>query len=186
MTPPSSGGSILPAAPLALREVIGDFEVLGRLGQGGMGAVYRARQVSLDRMVALKVLPAQFIEDAASVARFQREARVAASLSHANLVRVYASGEADGCHFIAMELIEGEDLGRRLKRDGALPATESLRISLAVAEGLQYGWQSAHLIHRDIKPANIFLAEDGAVKLGDLGLANRCSATPPASPRAAP
>ena len=78
MTPPSGGGSILPAAPLALREVIGDFEVLGRLGQGGMGAVYRARQVSLDRMVALKVLPGQFIEDLASVARFQREGRVAA------------------------------------------------------------------------------------------------------------
>jgi hypothetical protein len=171
MTPPTGGASILPTSPAPLREVIGDFEVLGKLGAGGMGAVYRARQISLGRMVALKVLPAQFIEDADSVARFQREARVAASLSHAHLVKVYAAGEAEGCHYIAMELIEGEDLGQRIKRDGRLPAPEALRIIADVARGLQYGWQSAHLVHRDIKPGNIFLAADGVVKLGDLGLA---------------
>ena len=171
MTPPTGGGSILPQAPGTLREVIGDFEVLEKLGAGGMGAVYRARQRSLARVVALKVLPAHLIEDAESVARFQREARVAASLSHPNLVRVYAAGEADGVHFIAMELIEGEDLGRRLKREGRLFAGEALRITREVARGLEHAWRSAQLIHRDIKPANIFLAASGAVKLGDLGLA---------------
>lgn len=171
MTPPTGGGSILPQSSAPLREVIGDFEILGKLGAGGMGAVYRARQVSLGRRVALKILPHQFMEDADSVARFQREARVAASLSHANLVKVYSAGEADGCHFIAMELIEGEDLGQRIKHDGKLPPPEALRIIADVARGLQFGWQSAHLVHRDIKPGNIFLATDGAVKLGDLGLA---------------
>jgi serine/threonine protein kinase len=171
MTPPTGGSAIQRASDAPLREVIGDFEVQTKLGAGGMGAVYRARQVSLGRMVALKVLPAHMIEDAESVSRFQREARVAASLSHANLVRVFSAGEADGVHYIAMELIEGEDLGRRLKRDGRLPASEALRICAEVARGLEHAWRSAHLIHRDIKPANIFLAADGAVKVGDLGLA---------------
>ena len=145
--------------------------MLGKLGAGGMGAVYRARQVSLGRMVALKVLPAQFMEDAESVARFQREARVAASLNHGNLVKVYAAGEAEGSHYIAMELIEGEDLGGRLKREGRLAAPEALRICVEVARGLEHGWQRAQLVHRDIKPGNIFLAAGGVVKVGDLGLA---------------
>lgn len=149
---------------------IGDFEVIDKLGQGDMGAVYRARQVSLGRMVALKILPAQFEEDEEFVSRFQREARLAASLNHPNLVRVYASGLADGSHFIAMELVEGETLSRRVRR-GALPMEEAVRICLEVARALQCGWQSAQLIHRDIKPSNIYLSHSGAVKLGDLGLA---------------
>jgi serine/threonine protein kinase len=171
MTPPTGGASILPGAPAPVSEMIGDFEVLGKLGAGGMGAVYRARQISLGRMVALKVLPPHMIQDAESVSRFQREARVAASLSHAHLVRVFAAGEAGGVHYIAMELIEGEDLGRRLKREGRLPAPEALRIAAETARGLDYAWRSAQLIHRDIKPANIFLTSAGAVKVGDLGLA---------------
>ena len=127
--------------------------------------------VSLERQVALKILPAHMIHDEESVARFRREARVAASIGHANLVRIYGAGEAGGVHYIAMELINGEDLGRRLKRGGKLPAPEALRITAEVARGLEFGWQQAQLIHRDIKPANIFLAADGAVKVGDLGLA---------------
>ena len=151
-------------------EVIGDFEVLSKLGQGGMGSVYRARQVSLDRQVALKILPSNFEADADYVARFQREARVAANLKHPNLVRVYTSGVANGSHFIAMELIEGETLSDWIKR-GALPPLEALRIVLDVARALECGWRTAQLIHRDIKPGNIFLSKDGDVKLGDLGLA---------------
>ena len=125
MTPPTGRGPILPQAAPG-REVIGDFEVLGKLGAGGMGAVYRARQVSLGRMVALKVLPAQFMEDAESVARFQREARVAAGLNHGNLVKVYAAGEAEGSHYIAMELIEG----------GAAPGLRDLHTLAARGHGL--------------------------------------------------
>src|SRR5688572_2777819 len=105
-----SDRTILPKTSGESAEVIGDYEIIGKLGQGGMGAVYRARQRSLDRQVALKILPAALEADAEFVGRFQREARVAASLSHANLVKVYASGAADGCHYIAMELVEGETL----------------------------------------------------------------------------
>jgi serine/threonine protein kinase len=151
-------------------ESIGGFEVIDKLGQGGMGAVYRARQVSLGRLVALKVLPQQFEVDEEFVARFQREAKVAASLNHPNLVRVYSSGEADGCHYIAMELVEGENLRQRFKR-GGMTSAEALRICTEVARGLECGWERAHLIHRDIKPSNIYLSHGGEVKLGDLGLA---------------
>src|SRR5687768_3511918 len=125
-------------------EVIGDFEIIGKLGQGGMGAVYRARQRSLDRQVALKILPATLEADAEFVSRFQREARVAASLSHANLVCVYASGQAAGCHYIAMELVEGETLGQWLRRS-ALPSVEALRITHDVVLALECGWRSAQL-----------------------------------------
>lgn len=166
---PSSGSIRSTAQPLY--EQIGDFEVLDKLGQGGMGAVYRARQLSLDRLVALKILPSQFEEDETYVTRFQREATVAASLNHPNLVRVFASGEADGCHYIAMELVEGENLRQYLRRTGPLAPGEALRICLGVARGLQHGWQKAQLIHRDIKPSNIYLAANGEAKLGDLGLA---------------
>jgi serine/threonine protein kinase len=163
-------GSVRVSAPAPV-ERIGDFEIHGKLGQGGMGAVYRARQVSLDRMVALKILPSQFEDDHSYVTRFQREASVAASLNHPNLVRVYTSGHADGCHFIAMELVEGENVRQHLKRTGPLPPLGALRICLDVARGLQCGWQKAQLIHRDIKPSNIYLSMGGEVKLGDLGLA---------------
>jgi len=162
--------AILPDAQQRPLDVIGDFEVLGKLGQGGMGTVYRARQVSLDRQVALKILPSALEVDPEYVTRFQREARVAASLSHANLVKVYSSGLADGCHYIAMELIEGETLAQWVKR-GVLPPLEALRIILDVVRALECGWRTAQLIHRDIKPGNIFLSVEGDVKLGDLGLA---------------
>ncbi len=160
----------LPPATAHMAESIGDFEIIDKLGQGGMGAVYRARQASLGRIVALKVLPSQFQEDEEFVARFQREAKVAASLNHPNLVRVFTSGQAAGCHYIAMELVEGENLHQRLKR-GPLSAPEALRICGDVARGLQCGWDRGQIVHRDIKPSNIYLDANGAVKLGDLGLA---------------
>jgi serine/threonine protein kinase len=162
---------VIEKAPAAsILATIGEYEVIDKLGEGGMGAVYRARQTSLDRIVALKVLPEQAQLDPDSVSRFEREARVAARLTHPNLVRVYASGTADGTHFIAMELVEGENLHQRLKR-GAMPIPEALRICADVARALQCGWDTAQLIHRDIKPSNIYLAHDGMVKLGDLGIA---------------
>ncbi len=172
-TPRTPGGTLLPGAGASGVEVIGDFEIISKLGQGGMGAVYRARQRSLDRVVALKILPGQM---AADVLRFQREARLAASVVHPNLVRIYTSGEAAGIHYIAMELVEGDTLSDRLKLAqqmglGGLPPAEALRITLAVARALECGWLTCQLIHRDIKPGNIFLTAQGDVKLGDLGLA---------------
>jgi serine/threonine protein kinase len=177
LCPKCSGAGGLFAAAMAaspadseVRETFGDFEIVDELGQGGMGTVYRARQISLGRMVALKVLASQFENDPDFIARFQREAKVAASLRHANLVCVYAAGEADGSHYIAMELIDGENLSQRLKQ-GRLSIPETLRICADVARGLQYGWEQAGLIHRDIKPGNVYLSQAGEAKLGDLGLA---------------
>ena len=158
-------------------QTLGDFEILGRLGQGGMGAVYQARQTSLDRIVALKTLQASLAGDPEYIARFRREAKAAAGLNHPNLVQVYAAGENDGLHWFAMEYVEGESAQDRLKRKGRLDPAEAIAIAVHIATALDYGWRKAHLIHRDIKPDNIFLSSDGEVKLGDLGLAKHAGET---------
>jgi serine/threonine protein kinase len=150
---------------------LGEFEILEALGQGGMGAVYKARQLSLKRLVALKTLQPNVADNADYIARFQQEAIAAASLSHPNLVQVYSAGESEGLHWFSMEYVEGESARARLKRDGRIEPREAITIAICVATALQYGWRKAALIHRDIKPDNIFLARSGEVKLGDLGLA---------------
>jgi Leucine-rich repeat (LRR) protein len=153
------------------------YEVLKKLGQGGMGAVYKAHDVNLDRLVALKTLSNDLAQDPEFIARFRREAALAAKLDHPNLIRVFSAGELEGTHYIAMELVEGESARDRLAREGRLSLTEVLAIGVFVAEALDHGWQHAKLIHRDIKPANIFLSNVGQVKLGDLGLAKSASET---------
>ncbi|MEQ1853878.1 MAG: serine/threonine-protein kinase [Chthoniobacteraceae bacterium] len=152
-------------------QILGDFEILGRLGQGGMGAVYKARQVSLDRLVALKTLQGALASDPEFIARFRREAKAAASLNHPNLVQVYAAGESEGLHWFAMEYVEGESAQGRLKRKGCLDSAAAIAIAIHISTALDYAWRKAQIIHRDIKPDNIFLSSDGEVKLGDLGLA---------------
>ena len=136
-----------------------------------MGAVYKARQVSLKRLVALKTLQSSLAEDDEYIARFQQEAVAAAGLMHPNLVQVFSAGENDGLHWFAMEYVEGESAKVRLKRKGRIAPLEAIAIAIHVATALEYGWRKASLIHRDIKPDNIFLSQDGEVKLGDLGLA---------------
>jgi len=156
---------------------LGEYEILERLGQGGMGAVYKARQVTLDRLVALKTLQAAIAADPEYIARFRREAKAAAALIHPNLVQVFSAGETDGLHWFAMEFVEGESAQDRLKRKGRLDPEEAIAIATHVATALDYGWRKAQLIHRDIKPDNIFLSNDGEVKLGDLGLAKSAGET---------
>jgi serine/threonine protein kinase len=156
---------------------LGEFEILERIGQGGMGAVYKARQSSLRRTVALKTLQASLADDVEYIARFEQEAVAAAGLSHPNLVQVYSAGESDGLHWFAMEYVEGESAKARLKRKGRLDPLEAIAIAIHVATALEYGWRKAALIHRDIKPDNIFLSSDGEVKLGDLGLAKSAGQT---------
>jgi serine/threonine protein kinase len=148
---------------------LGDYHVLGLLGRGGMGEVYRARDSRLGREVAVKLLPPELGSRADLVSRFEREARVLASLNHPNIATLYGF-ESDGeRRFLVMELIDGESLERRLDR-GALPRIEALRIFRDVAHGLA----AAHdrgVVHRDLKPSNIAMSSSGAVKVLDFGLA---------------
>ncbi|MCX6897244.1 MAG: SUMF1/EgtB/PvdO family nonheme iron enzyme [Verrucomicrobia bacterium] len=147
------------------------YEILAKLGEGGFGAVYKARQPNLNRLVALKILAPHLAADAEFVARFKREATLAASFNHANLVLVFAAGESDGSHYIAMEFVEGETLRHRIENHGRLEPREAIAIAVYVAQALQYAWNKSRLIHRDIKPDNIYLSQTGEVKVGDLGLA---------------
>jgi formylglycine-generating enzyme required for sulfatase activity len=150
---------------------IGGFRILATIGRGAMGTVFRARQVSLDRDVALKVMADHLVHDPGYVARFYREARSAAKLRHPNIVQAYDFGEHQGTYYFAMELIGGESVGQVLQRSGRLPTLEVVRIAEQVARALEYAWDHARIIHRDIKPDNLLLDADGTVKIADLGLA---------------
>jgi len=153
---------------------LGPYEITAAIGAGGMGEVFRARDTKLDRDVAIKVLPTEMAKDSERLARFEREARLLASLNHSNIAHVYGFEAAtlpDGstAHFLAMELVEGEDLAERLKR-GAIPVDEALALAKQIAEGLEEAHEHG-IIHRDLKPANIKVTSDGKVKVLDFGLA---------------
>jgi serine/threonine-protein kinase len=150
-------------------ELLAHFRILDRLGRGGMGVVYRARDEKLGRIVALKVLPASVAGESERRARFLREARAAAAVNHPNIATVYDLGDAGGRVYLAMELVEGETLRRRLKA-GALPRAEAIRIARAMAEGLAVAHEKG-IVHRDLKPENVMIARDGGVKILDFGLA---------------
>ena len=145
---------------------LGLYEVIEPIGKGGMGEVYRARDTSLGRDVALKVLPELFATDAERLARFEREAQALASLNHPNIAQVFSI--ADG-RAIVMELVEGEDLSQRLSR-GAVPVDEALLVARQIAHALEAAHE-AGIIHRDLKPANVKVRPDGTVKVLDFGLA---------------
>lgn len=157
--------------PLTEGQSFAGYEIVGELGRGGMGSVFLARQSVLGRTVALKVLNPHLASDKEFIDRFRVEAVAAAHLNHPNIVQVFAAGESDGLHFIAMEHVEGETIQQRLRRCGRLPLTEALDVAYHVAAALDHAWQTAWLVHRDVKPDNIFLAQSGTVKLGDFGLA---------------
>jgi len=156
---------------LAPGQTFVDYEIVREIGRGGMGAVYEARQISLRRTVALKILPPHLAGDQQSAARFETEAVAAASLNHPNIVQVFSAGEHDKIRYIVMEFVEGESIQQRLKRLGRLPLTEALDVAYHIAVALDHAWQTTHVIHRDVKPDNIFLSTNGTVKLGDFGLA---------------
>jgi len=152
------------------RRVLGRYKIIERIGGGGMGVVWRANDLVLDRHVALKVLRPEMSEDDDFVWRFRREAKAAASLSHPNIVSIYDVGEDQGLHFIVMELVEGETLRDRLNREGRLEPGEALQIAGQICLGLAHA-HSNRIIHRDIKPQNILLTELGHVKVADFGIA---------------
>jgi serine/threonine protein kinase len=146
---------------------IGLFEVTGSLGAGGMGEVYRARDTRLDREVALKVRPDTFTDDPDRVARFEREAKVLASLNHPNIGGIHGLEESDGVVALVLELIEGPTLADRIAR-GPIPVTDALPIARQIAEALEAAHEQG-VIHRDLKPANV--KANGTVKVLDFGLA---------------
>ena len=150
---------------------IGGFELLQEIGEGGMGTVWKARQVSLDRVVALKLLSPEFSQSTEFISRFRNEARAAALLTHRHIVQVYDAGKADDANYLAMEFIEGKSVHALVEAKDKMSETEALDIVLPVAMALRYAFERAQLIHRDVKPENILIDRDGVVKLCDLGLA---------------
>lgn len=153
------------------------YKILEKIGQGGMGAVYRARQVSLDRDVAIKLLPPQLAKDPSYIKRFEFEARSSAKLNHVNLVSGIAFGKSEnGLYYFIMEYVEGEPLHKRLKRKGCLAPDEVLTIAVQAATALEHAKRYG-LVHRDIKPDNLILQKDKTLKITDLGLAKAARAT---------
>jgi serine/threonine-protein kinase len=142
---------------------------VAKLGEGGMGEVYRARDTKLNRDVAIKVLPESFALDADRVARFTREAQVLASLNHPNIAAIYGIEEQGSTRALVMELVEGEDLSQHIAR-GAIPLAETLPIARQIAEALEAAHEQG-IIHRDLKPANVKVRVDGTVKVLDFGFA---------------
>src|SRR5215470_9821948 len=151
---------------------LGPYEIVGSLGAGGMGEVYRARDGRLNRDVAIKILPQSFAADPDRRARFEREAQTIASLSHPNILAIFDTGVHDGHLFIVTELLEGETLRAQL---GNLPVRKAIDIGVQVARGLTAAHDKG-LVHRDLKPENIFLLADGQVKILDFGLARQSNA----------
>lgn len=145
------------------------YEIVDKLGAGGMGEVYRARDSKLGRDVAIKTLPAAFAADPERLSRFRREARVLASLNHPNIAAIHSLEDDKGTHYLVLELVEGETLADRIAR-GPVPVKEALRICSQVAEALEAAHQKG-ITHRDIKPANIKVTPEGRVKVLDFGLA---------------
>ncbi len=145
------------------------YEILEKIGSGGMGDVYLAEDTKLGRKVALKVLPPEFAENEERRARFVREAKAASAIDHPNVAHIYEIGEADGIHFIAMQFVDGKNLAARVKGD-SLATADIINIGLQVADALD----AAHakgIVHRDIKPANLVLADRDQIKVLDFGVA---------------
>ncbi len=163
--------AIVPEDRFSPNAVINYFVIRDVLGRGGMGTVYLAHQLSLDRPVALKILMEQYSEDSEFIVDFVKEARAAVRLNHPNIVQSYAVGEEDGIFFFAMEYVEGRTLKHMLEEQQWLPMAEAVTITRQIAEALDFAWKNQKLVHRDIKPANIILTARGVAKLADLGLA---------------
>jgi len=150
-------------------ERFGDYELIGEVARGGMGVVYRARQVTLDRIVALKMILAGRLADDDDVQRFRREAEAAARLQHPNIVAIFEIGEIEGQHFFSMEFISGISLSRKLA-DGPVDGRQAANYVRSIARAVHHAHRQG-IIHRDLKPSNILLTADGTPRVSDFGLA---------------
>src|SRR5215831_15434951 len=159
------------------------YRIVGLLGRGGMGEVYRADDLKLTQPVALKFLPDHLLSDGASLERFHREVRVARQVSHRNVCRVYDIGEVDGRPFLSMEFIKGEELSSLLHRIGRLPSDKAIELARQICAGLN----AAHdvgVLHRDLKPANVMIDDDGNARITDFGIAGLAGEIDKEDPRA--
>jgi serine/threonine-protein kinase len=154
--------------PLTAGTYLGIYQVVTQLGVGGMGEVHRARDTRLGRDVAIKVLPDELSSSPERLARFEREARIVASLNHPNIVTLYSIEEAAGTRFLTMELVDGRSLADMVA-PGGLPLPQVLDIALAIADALDAAHRKG-VVHRDLKPANVMVTHDGRVKVLDFGL----------------
>ncbi|OYW12386.1 MAG: serine/threonine protein kinase, partial [Planctomycetales bacterium 12-60-4] len=168
------GSSRAPAEGMPIgpqgRSQLGDFRLIKKLGQGGMGEVFLAHQITLDRQAALKVLAKHLADNQDFVKRFYREARAMAKIDHPQAVRVFAVDEDDGVHYVAMEFIDGKSLQGWLDKLGRFSVGDAVHVTLRCAEALQQA-HAMNMVHRDIKPDNIMLTSRGQVKVADFGLA---------------
>ncbi|HTV39460.1 MAG TPA: protein kinase [Candidatus Sulfotelmatobacter sp.] len=162
-------GRFVPPPVEEIARLFPQFEILGFIGKGGMGAVYKARQTTLDRLVALKVLPPAVASDPGFAERFNREARALARLSHPNIVAVYDFGKAGPLHYLVMEFVDGTNL-RQVEQAGRLSAEQALAIVPQICEALQFAHNEG-IVHRDIKPENLLLDKKGRIKITDFGIA---------------
>src|SRR5580700_1695583 len=156
--------------PILTGKRLGPYEILSSIGAGGMGEVYRAHDTKLRRDVAIKVLPEAFAHDPERLSRFQREAKMLAALNHPNIATIHGLEQSSGTSLLVMELVPGETLAERIKRDGAVPVEEALGIAKQIAEALEAAHEKS-IIHRDLKPANVKVTPEGKVKVLDFGLA---------------
>jgi predicted Ser/Thr protein kinase len=173
---PTPSASFVAPQPAELGGHFPQLEMLELVGQGGMGAVYKARQIKLDRLVAVKILPPAVAGDSAFAERFSREARSLARLNHSNTITVYDFGETDGLYFICMEFVDGKSV-RQLLDAGELSTAHALKVISQICDALQYAHDEG-IIHRDIKPENILIDRKGRVKIADFGLAKLVGLTP--------
>ena len=176
---PESRAEAPPSAEPGRR--LSHYEIVSRIGVGGMGEVYRAKDLSLGRDVAVKLVRESVSADPERLERFDRESRAAAALNHPNIATIHAVGEHEGTRFIAMELVEGRTLGQLLEK-GPLPVHEVLRLGTQLASGIAKA-HAAGILHRDLKPANVMVTDDGLIKILDFGLAKRLSSTSDADPQ---
>ena len=169
---PAAPRAATPPANALIGKALGGYEILRKLGEGGMGAVYEARQVALDRSVALKVLPAHLAANRTFIMRFTREALSVAKLNHNNIIQIYDVGKAEGIYFFSMEFVRGKTLGDLVEKEGKMDPRTAVGYIVQSARGLEYAHRK-NIIHRDIKPDNIMINEEGVAKVADLGLAKQ-------------
>jgi serine/threonine protein kinase len=156
-------------------ESVGNYDLVEKIAEGGMGAIYRGRHRSTGQVVAIKIMPAHMASNPVLLKRFEQEFRAASRLDHPNIVRALDYGETESSPYLVMEFVEGESLGQKLEREGRMSEAESIRIIAQVAQGLHRAHKQG-LVHRDVKPDNILIGADGSAKLADLGLVKETEA----------